>query len=292
MWSEEIDPDAPDSDDDPNHQTDEASASESSSDDDDDDHNTTLNNAINTNHDPATRRAAPARAPPARVRVTPNPNVNPSVNPNPTPNPIAAPAPTRLIPAPPPTRAMTRARGRTDSRLLADFYNAIMKSRDRMAFIRHRDTPTDALKWLLVHIDLDATDPKLAKTVGTYHVKRYTPHHQDRYKYPLTHCRFWPDIRQCNASDRTVLEPLPTSPDKALQCLRTNKLAVWLEDDINLTSDLLTGPFDFTGTPTSKRRNTSRRSYNIDLSDWDKLVINGRKNGIDVAEVDLKPPPS
>jgi hypothetical protein len=283
MWSEEIDPDAPNSDDDPNHQPDEASDSESSSDDDDDDQNHTHNSANNLNHDPTTQRATPSRAPPARVRGPPNPNVNPNVNPNPTPNPIAA---------PPPTRAMTRARGRTDSRLLADFYNAIMKSRDRMAFIRHRDTPTDALKWLLVHIDLDATDPKLAKTVGTYHVKRYTPHHQDRHKHPLTHCRFWPNIRQRAASDGTIGEPLPTAPDKALQCLRTNKLAIWLEDDKNLTADLLAGPFDFTGATTSKRRHTSRRSYTVDLGDWDKLVINGHKNGIDVAEVDLKPPPS
>jgi hypothetical protein len=101
-----------------------------------------------------------------------------------------------------------------------------------------------------------------------------------------------PDDRKPAASDGTIGEPLPTAPDKALQCLRTNKLAVWLEDDINLTADLLAGPFDFTGATKSNRRNTSRRSYTVDLGDWDKLVINGRKNGIDVAEVDLKPPPS
>jgi len=73
-----------------------------------------------------------------------------------------------------------------------------MHSRDCLFFIRHR-LPTDSTThWYLVQIDLDATSPHLAKTMGSYVAQWYTPNATDRLTKPLTHCRFWPDVRRTN----------------------------------------------------------------------------------------------
>jgi hypothetical protein len=184
--------------------------------------------------------------------------------------------------------------------MLRQLYDTIMNSTNRLTFIRHRMPPTNPPEWHLVQIDLDATNPQLAKTVGTYCALWMTPHHNDRTHYPLTHCRFWPHlIRQTRDTTQSVY----VSPDKVEHALRNDPTLTWLSADVNLAEDLLVGPFDFaTMAPDGSRPNNTnlnRRSnprlrhgkfsQTIDLTQWDQLVIACKRMGLNAANVDTKP---
>ena len=191
------------------------------------------------------------------------------------------------------TRAQTRARGRSDRKLLRNLYDAIMKSVNKLVFVRHRLPTDDRPRWYLVQIDLDATNPQLAKTMGTYSARWLTPHHVDRRHKPLTDCRFWPDIcRRPTPTEPPSREPIPTSPAKAEELVRNDPTAAWIEDDVNLATDRLVGPFEFQPSPdrTTTRQKTTKFAQVVDLTHWDQLVIACQRVDLDASDVDTIPP--
>jgi hypothetical protein len=173
-----------------------------------------------------------------------------------------------------------------------------MRSRDRLVFLRHRVTPTDKPRWILAQIDLDATNPRLAKTMGTYVARRYAPHHTDQRNKPYTHCRFWPDVRTRTHPDDPRFEPLYVSPGKVQRALQHNPLAVWPEENVNLGTNLLVGPFNFLTDPNSPptrdanrgaRFKTNKFTQTIDLELWDNLRTIGQQRGVDTSDIDVIP---
>jgi len=136
--------------------------------------------STDSTHDNDDAHQLPPPDPPdtdANNSATPQPSSTPATIKRVNRNPHRANTPTIRNPPvmEPPTRAQTRAQDRAHRRRLSKLYDALVKSRDKLGFIRHRMPATDALRWHLVQIDTDATDPRLAKTVGTYVAKWYAP---------------------------------------------------------------------------------------------------------------------
>jgi hypothetical protein len=309
MWTEAIDDPIDDPDDDPpadddppldppepeelailNNANDRDSSDEESNDDSihDDDDNDKDDQRPPTNDaddDIANRHPIPPMAPPERINT----------NPHRAPTPITC-NPDKTEPS---TRAQTRARGRSHRRQLSTLYDSLIKSKDKLVFIRHRMPANDPPHWHLVRIDMDATDPRLAKTMGTYVARWYAPHHTDRVNHPLTHCRFWPDVRTRASPSDPPTELVPISPSKVEQWLASQEgsLAVWITDNVNLATDLLVGPFDFIGTPTAhvkRPHNVSRKKFSkyeqlVDLDHWDALCTAGARHDVDTSDVDRHP---
>ena len=82
--------------------------------------------------------------------------------------------------------------------------------------------------------------------------------------------------------------------------LQRNPLASWTTYDVNLATDLLTGPFDFTRpTPPRSaheqrpnlalRRKINKFAQTIDLDHWDRLRVIGAQRGLDTTNIDRHP---
>jgi hypothetical protein len=168
-----------------------------------------------------------------------------------------------------------------------------MRSQDRLVFLRHRLPTNEKPRWILAQIDLlDATNPRLAKTMGTYIARRYAPHHTDQRNKPYTHCRFWPDVRTKERRDGQPTEPIHVSPGKVQHTLQRNPMAVWPRETVNLGADLLVGPFDFLPEPPSDRgarHKANKFAHTLDLELWDNLRTTGLQRNVDVSDIDLAP---
>ena len=97
-------------------------------------------------------------------------------------------------------RAAQRASARQqlrkdDGRSLRTLYTKILQSKDKLFIVRRPTEVTGALRWEVVQVDLDDTDPDRAQKLGEYSCKLYVPHQQDSETRPLFECRYWPEIR-------------------------------------------------------------------------------------------------
>jgi len=129
--------------------------------------------------------------------------------------------------------------------------------------------------------------------MGTYSARWLTPHHVDRRHKPLTDCRFWPDIRRRpTPTEPPSREPIPTSPAKAEELVRNDPTVVWIEDDVNLATDRLVGPFECQPSqdPTTTRQKTTKFAQVVDLTHWDQLVVACKRVDLDASDVDTVPP--
>jgi hypothetical protein len=96
----------------------------------------------------------------------------------------------------PPTRPVEPP----DVRALCKFYRTIQDSPTKLFFIRW-PIPEAAATWKLGQVDLDETDPQLARTQGVYFIRWWTPLHAHTYERKLTECEWVPDIRRCTGTD-------------------------------------------------------------------------------------------
>lgn len=128
---------------------------------------------------------------------------------------------------------------------LRRLYNRIESSKDRLFFIKHLPDGQVLPTWYLVQVDLDETDPIVAKDWGIYHVRWYIRHHEDAKRRLQCNCRFWPEIHEIK-SDGTFGKLYPIRPHKVNKLLETKgKLYGWYQMDVNLAETGLLGPFDF-----------------------------------------------
>ena len=124
--------------------------------------------------------------------------------------------------------------------------------------------------WYVVQVDLDETDPLVAKDWGVYHVKWYIRHHEDAKSMLQCNCRFWPEIHEI-IPDGGFGPLYPVSPHKVAKTLEKqgNRFG-WYQLDINLAENGLVGPFDFA--PNHKIPNAA----------WDQLRIKAAEQKLDV----------
>jgi hypothetical protein len=297
MWSDDVDPPdddvAPNDDDDnepPRDAPPEAphDSSDSEDDDDTDSDDDDTDNPAGTPPAPAPRPAAPTSCQPRDLLPADPPHA-----PAPVARGTTTPGDTSDQPTTDPnrqTRAQRRAQGRADRKTLHNLYTTISNSRDRLFFIRHRPTTTSTAQWQLVEIDLDETDPRLAKTMGTYTARWYRPHHTGVLNKPLLQCRFWPDIHERHhATKNTTSTPLHISPAKIDRLATTRPRAYWTTTIADLTTDALVGPFNFRHTVPPTRIKSSKFTHYIDLDDWDSLKTIGPTRGIDTSNIDVHP---
>ena len=158
-------------------------------------------------------------------------------------------------------------------RALNKLYNDIWDSQDRLFFVRlNRDST-----WKLAQVDLDATDPRAAKTFGQYKVQWWTPSLTDRKSLVVRECRFTPDVRTVRA-DGTLGRRHPIKHERIDRALASDPTIRWMSDTINLTEDMITGPFNFDlvrTAPRGQKRTVRPESHHINDIYWNQLERNG-----------------
>jgi hypothetical protein len=156
-------------------------------------------------------------------------------------------------------------------KVLNRFYKQITDSQDKLFIVREHDY------WRLASVDLDETDPAVAKSMGIYRVRWYIPEPNDTKTLSLIHCRYWPEIR----TDQGRLNPL--RPEKVKAILLADDTLEWTSNDFPLYENNIVGPFDFTTQriPMQPPLNQSvRRHHCVDDIHWIKLEQLGRAAGV------------
>ena len=151
-------------------------------------------------------------------------------------------------------------------RVLNSFYKLIDNSVDKLFLVREHDY------WRLASVDLDETDPAVAKSMCIYRVRWYIPDPNDTKTLSLIQCQYWPEIQ----TNQGRLNPL--RPEKVKAILQADNTLEWASNDFNIV-----GPFDFTtqGIPMQAPLNQSvRRHHRVDDIHWIKLEQLGRAAGI------------
>ena len=127
---------------------------------------------------------------------------------------------------------------------LRRFWLRIADSKDKV-FIIHR--PDEQRKWQLCQVDLDETDPVMAREWGRYYVKWLMQHPEDKRKRRLLPCnsRYWPRINQIktDGSEGNIQQVRPAKVEEFLK--KNEHLFQWTGEDINLAELALVGPINF-----------------------------------------------
>jgi hypothetical protein len=165
---------------------------------------------------------------------------------------------------------------------LRTLWDNIAKSNHKLLFIRYRPYGQTTYKWYLVTVDLEETDPILARQTGTYYVQWYIRHPDDSKSKPQSECRYWPEIREID-TDGEFGSYVSYKPERAYTMVKNypNKYGIYgLE--VNLPTDMLVGPFDFAaGTPTSNGR------YRVAPEEWNKLRLIPSTFDTDIDTIDM-----
>jgi len=119
-------------------------------------------------------------------------------------------------------------------KVLNRFYKQITKSQDKLLLVREHDY------WRLASVNLDKTDPAVAKSMGIYRVRWYIPEPNDTKTLSLIQCQYWPEIR----TNQGRLNPLQSEKVKAI--LLAKDTLEWASNDFPLYENNTVGPFDFT----------------------------------------------
>jgi len=119
-------------------------------------------------------------------------------------------------------------------RVLNRFYKLIVDSQDKLFLVLEHDY------WRLASVNLDETDPAVAKSMGIYRVRWYIPEPNNTKTISPIQCRKWPEIR----TDQGRLNPL--QPKKVKAILQADDTLKWALNDFPLYENNIVGPFDFT----------------------------------------------
>jgi hypothetical protein len=153
-------------------------------------------------------------------------------------------------------------------RVLNRFYKLIVNSQDKLFLVREHDY------WRLASVDLDETDPAVAKSMGIYRVRWYIPKPNDTKTLSPIQCQYWPEIR----TDQGRLNPL--RPEKVKAILQAHNTLEWASNDFPLYENNIVGPFDFTIPMQPPLSQSVRQHHCVDNIHWIKLEQLGRAAGI------------
>ena len=148
----------------------------------------------------------------------------------------------------------------------------IASSLNKLFFISYTPTGQVAAQWYLVQVDLDESDTEVTDKFGVYLVKFYIRHHQDSTHKSICSCRYWPEIHKLQ-SDGEIGSIYPVAPKRVKNLLQARTNLYWYQDDVNLVTDALVGPFNF------------KKGYLVDAAQWEELQQEASKHGIDTQEI-------
>ena len=93
-------------------------------------------------------------------------------------------------------------------------------------------------------------------------------------------CRYWPEIRQVKVEGSLGVQ-IEVAPNKAASFLARNPATVQFSDQISLSENRITGPFNF-----EKRSATGNASRGVVPNEaWEELEEDCPKRGVDVSNL-------
>ena len=122
-------------------------------------------------------------------------------------------------------------------------YSSMKESNSKAVIIKCKNDTTNKIQWYVAQVDWDETNEADAKDKGIYRLKWLVPHHQDARKLMRKDCRFWPEIHDVTRQG-TLGRMRFVTPAKATRDYVSQQGWSFYEWDVDLTMDLLVGPFD------------------------------------------------
>jgi hypothetical protein len=166
---------------------------------------------------------------------------------------------------------------RTTRKYLSVLWKDINRSRDKLFFIQRHETSRPRPEWHLVQIDLDETNPRLAKATGEYHVKYYIRNFTQAKKRTTRNCKYWPLIRELRP-DGNFGAILMIRPDKVDELLAKKPFSRgWYQREENLATNGLIGPIDFA--------QIDQESHRIKASHWNELLELTAEHNIEARDI-------
>ena len=137
----------------------------------------------------------------------------------------------------------------SDNRLIRRLFRDIAQSKHKLFLIAAPLTPwepTTAPKttWQLIQVDWDQTYAPSAKNDGTYATRRFKLNPDDTPVRAPVDCCFSPDVWEW-MPDQGKHVPRAVKQERVALALQRNHNLKWPLIQINLTEDLIVGPFDF-----------------------------------------------
>jgi len=122
-------------------------------------------------------------------------------------------------------------------------YSRMEASKSKTVIIKCKDDNTGKSNWYVAQVDWDETNEQDAREQGVYRLKWLVPHHQDAAKRRRCDCRFWPEIHEVTKNG-TLSRMRFITPAKATREYVLQQGWAFYEWDVNLSTDLLVGPFE------------------------------------------------
>jgi hypothetical protein len=155
-------------------------------------------------------------------------------------------------------------------------YEMTKQSMDKLFIIQMKVEPQPRHNWYVVQVDWENTTETKAKQEGIYHLRWMTPHHLDMKRKIRSQCRYWPEVHEVE-DDGSLGRMRPISPAKAsVEFLERNNWAFYAYD-MNLFTDRLVGPFDFT--------TINKEPHHIHQKVWDELLNMPETNHVNLDTV-------
>ena len=156
-------------------------------------------------------------------------------------------------------------------------YEEIAKSRDKILVVKSKDESSNTNKWYITQVDWDETKERDAKEEGIYRLKWLAPHYADSKKRRRRDCRYWPEIHEVDKHGNLGRMRF-VKPEKATREYINDQKWAFYEWDVNLTEDLLLGPFDL--------RTISKEPNRVDNEIWHRLTEIGQQGDVKVDDID------
>jgi chemotaxis protein histidine kinase CheA len=176
-----------------------------------------------------------------------------------------------------PDKRIKRHNIKTTTGYLSTLWKDIQNSRDKMFFIQRHETSRPRAEWHLVQIDLDETNPRLAKATGEYHAKYYIRNYAQAKKRTTRNCKYWPLIRELRP-DGNFGAIVMIRPEKVDELLAKKPYSRgWYQREENIATNGLIGPFDFT--------QIDQESHRIEARHWKELLTLSAEHNIEARDV-------
>ncbi len=160
-------------------------------------------------------------------------------------------------------------------------YSMMEQSNSKAVIIKCKNEDTNRVHWYVAQVDWDETNEDDAKNKGVYRLIWLVPHHKDAAKRQRKNCRYWPEIHEVSKSG-TLGRMRFMTPAKATRNYVSHQGWAFYEWDVDLTKDLLVGPFNLQIIGNEPNR--------IPATVWQDLKIVANKMKMDTSDLDTVTP--
>ena len=141
-------------------------------------------------------------------------------------------------------------------------------------------------QWYVVSVDLEETDPVVAREKGMYWCQWWIKNYQDSTKLPTQSCQFWPEVWKKD-KDGVLGRLLVLQPDRCERFLERNGAKYGqYQDQVCLAEHLLVGPFNFEGKESAEATYGRQWRYWIHRDMWERLKVVGAERALEVKNID------